>query len=187
MAIDPLTLKLIFIAPRTFKSIGKMLGIIESIDSKIEALARSKLAAALRSLDQAKNASSEPSKTTLLEDARRFFNEALSLEKNERLLIAHLGLAFSHFALGDKQNGLNVLKETEGIGYRESTKAIAAICAYKVLFPGSMMYGMPPTSIELLLHSGTLRFYQLKETIGKLSESLSTDSTTHLDLRKSHR
>jgi len=129
MAIEISTVAAIFSVPRTAKSIAEMLGIIESVDSKMDTLIsktdalmsmtgklmQSKFEAAIRSLEQAKDTSSETEKPHLFREARQYFNEAIFLEKEDRLIAAHFGLAFCHFALGDSSNGLITLKSIEKI------------------------------------------------------------------------
>jgi len=172
MAFEIATVSAIFGIARNTKSIAGMLGLVESIDSKINSLMQSKLGAALRSLEQARDTSSEMQREPLLQDARRFFNEALSLEKNERLIVAQLGLAFCHFALGDWNNGLAALKATENINYIPSTVNVAKNVVKFVLFapfitlPGNTFLSDSDFGIALL------GFNNLKNDVRELYEIL---------------
>ena len=91
------------------KTIGQLLGLIDSLDAKIDRLLKSELDSGLRFLEQAAN--SEAEFVFLLRDGRSSFNKAISLERGVRLAVAHLGLAVSHHLLGDKTNSQNSLDE----------------------------------------------------------------------------
>ena len=85
------------------KALAGYMGLIESIDAKLDRLSGSELEAGLRTLKQA--ASSTDTETEhLLRDARLFFNKSISLEKDERLFIAYAGLAICHSNLKDNAN-----------------------------------------------------------------------------------
>lgn len=93
------------------KSIAEFLGLIESLNQKIDNLSRAELNAGIRTLKQAN--SSENEKETLLRDARNYFNKAVSLEKNDRLIISLTGLAMCHSYLGDISNAKSAFLEIE--------------------------------------------------------------------------
>lgn len=185
MVLDVAVVSSIFSMAGNAKSIGQMLGIIESVDSKlngldlkinklnskIDELKESELGAALRSLEQAQNTSVDVQRPILLQEARQFFNKALCLEKNERLFVALLGLAFCHFALGDKSNGLHALKEAEESLPRLVTRAVA------------QMYGITEGTIKLWRVLGGSHWaykkledeISLKSDICELRQRLSSD------------
>lgn len=84
-------------------------GIIESsLNVKLDKLMNSELDAGIRALQQA--STSENEQVYLLREARSNFNKAISLENDERLVSAYLGLAICHHCLGDKINCNNTLR-----------------------------------------------------------------------------
>lgn len=97
----------LFQAFEVAKVLAAYLGIVETIDGKIDRLSQSEFDAGLRALKQAKNSDLEMK--PLLREARARFNKAISIEQWERLALAHLGLAICHFHLGDKKNSTEEL------------------------------------------------------------------------------
>lgn len=91
------------------KCIGEYLGIVESINSKIDRLSQSEFEAGMRALNQASKSGSE--QNDLLREARNRFNKAISLEKNERLALAYLGLSLCHYHLQDLGNAKDALRD----------------------------------------------------------------------------
>ena len=84
------------------RSIAEFAGLIETIGTKIDRLANAEFEAGFRALEQAAISSSE--KDSLLREARYRFNKAISLEKEERLFLCHIGLAICHKGLSDQAN-----------------------------------------------------------------------------------
>ena len=84
------------------RSIAEFAGLIETIGTKIDRLAKAEFEAGFRALEQAAISSSE--KDSLLREARYRFNKAISLEKEERLFLCHVGLAICHKELCDSSN-----------------------------------------------------------------------------------
>ncbi len=91
------------------KAIGNYFGIIDSLEIKIGKLINSELDAALRAMRQASNSDRETQ--ALLREARSKLNKAIYLEKEERLVLAYLGLALCHYQLGDINNSQQTLIE----------------------------------------------------------------------------
>lgn len=86
---------MIFHGASIAKQIAGYLGIIETMEVKLDRLAGSEFEAAIRSLKQA--ASSQSECNSLLREARSRFNKAISLENSERLARSYIGLALCHF------------------------------------------------------------------------------------------
>ena len=102
-----ISIGVIFGAVNFAKSMAEFSGLIESIGSKIDQLAKAKLSAGLRALDQA--ASSDAEHIFLLREARGFLNEAVGLEVGYRLVVTHLASAVCHYWLEDKENAEKAL------------------------------------------------------------------------------
>lgn len=92
----------IFGSLKLARSIAEFAGLIETIGTKIDRLANAEFEAGFRALEQAAISSSE--KDSLLREARYRFNKAISLEKEERLFLSHVGLAICHRGLSDQSN-----------------------------------------------------------------------------------
>jgi len=84
------------------RSIAEFSGLIETIGTKIDRLANAEFESGFRALEQASISISE--KDSLLREARYRFNKAISLEKEERLFLCHVGLAICHKELSDQAN-----------------------------------------------------------------------------------
>jgi hypothetical protein len=104
-----LDIGLIFSAAGLAKSVAQMMGIMESLDTKVDRLVKSELNAGFRNLDQA--ALSQTEQAHLLREARSCFNRAASLETGYRRSLALLGCALCHHHLGDDQNCRKSLEE----------------------------------------------------------------------------
>jgi hypothetical protein len=100
---------LIFSAADAAKSVAAMLGVIDSLEAKVDRLARSELDAGFRTLDQACVAAGE--RDGLLREARGCFNKAVGLEGGFRRGLALLGCAVCHHHLGDAANCRRCLDE----------------------------------------------------------------------------
>jgi hypothetical protein len=99
---EPITIGMVLSAAKGIHAIAQLVGLLESVDSKLDQLKRSKFAAGIEALRQA--SLSENHHESLLMDARRHLTEALALEKGHRLIMAHLALAACHHWLGDTSN-----------------------------------------------------------------------------------
>ncbi|MEM7575671.1 MAG: hypothetical protein AAF433_22400 [Bacteroidota bacterium] len=92
----------IFAGLKFASSVACYIGIVESVEARVDKLTKSEFEAGLRALKQAANSNLE--RRSLLREARERFNKAVSLEKFDRLALAYLGLALCHYHLGDKDN-----------------------------------------------------------------------------------
>ncbi len=104
---------MIFHEANIAKQLAGYLGIIETMDAKLDRLAGAEFEAAICSLEQA--ATSQTERDSLLREARSRFNKAISLENNERLALSYIGLALCHFQLGDDYNGREALRAISNI------------------------------------------------------------------------
>lgn len=119
----------IFGSLKLARSIAEFAGLIETLGTKIDRLANAEFEAGFRALEQAAISSSE--KDSLLREARYRFNKAISLEKEERLFLCHVGLAICHKELGDQANFKVSLSEAckVPIATRSTTSALLGIVA----------------------------------------------------------
>ena len=116
-----ITIGTLFSAINLAKAVAGYAGLIETLGFKIDRLAHSELEAGLRALEQACDADKE--RESLLREARSRFNKAVSLEDNERLAFAHIGLAICHFFLGERHNCRKALEGILEIQVTGKTKA----------------------------------------------------------------
>ena len=82
-------------------SIATYFKIVESVDGKIDKLVKKEFESGLALLEQAKQISSSYTYRQVLLTAVDRFNQAIILEKRERLLLAYLGLMTCYFYLGE--------------------------------------------------------------------------------------
>ncbi|MEY3066882.1 MAG: hypothetical protein RLZZ532_3674 [Cyanobacteriota bacterium] len=99
----------------TAKKLLECIGLLESIDSKLNKLIQCELNSGFDALNMAARASCKESQNKFLWDALEHFRKsrpkAKSLEKNERLCIAHIGVVICLYYLGERQNTINKLRE----------------------------------------------------------------------------
>jgi hypothetical protein len=129
---------IIFSGVNLAKGWAEYLGLVESLDAKLDRLSGAELEAGLRSLEQASN--SEVEFRELLREARSRFNKAVSLERSERLLLAYIGLALCHHFLDDQTNCVNCLREIEGVELKDNAQVIRL--AAGVFLPSPIYAGM---------------------------------------------
>ncbi|MEA5553274.1 hypothetical protein VB713_20245 [Anabaena cylindrica UHCC 0172] len=117
---DPITLTTFFGISKAggdiFIKISQALGLIESIESKLDCLMQVEFNAAWKTLIQACNSSAlEQQRDILINDARNGFNKATCIQKGEKLFSAYLGLAICHYLLNDMNNVKAALLEATKI------------------------------------------------------------------------
>lgn len=149
------------------KEIAGYLGLIETLNVKIDRLAKSELEAAIRSLKQANNSKNE--KESLLREARNRFNKAISLEDNERLVLAYIGLAICHKNLKDRSNFIEALRAVNSVKFKGESKYIAGSIAENMVGYGlwKLALGKSPfDSISMeMLASRKSNFEEVKKSI----------------------
>ncbi len=156
------------------KEIAGYLGLIETLNVKIDRLSKSELEAAIRSLEQANNSKNE--KESLLREARNRFNQAISLEDNEKLVLAYIGLSICHKNLGDKDNFFEALRAVDMVKFKGESKYIAGFVAENMIASGlwKLAFRKSPfdsISMELL----AIRKSKLEELKKSIKEYLLTN------------
>jgi tetratricopeptide (TPR) repeat protein len=152
------------------KCIGEYLGIVESINSKIDRLSQSEFEAGIRALNQAGKSSSE--QKVLLREARSRLNKAISLETNERLALAYLGLSLCHYHLKDYSNAKDALQDLLNIEFKYPIKSSAKSLADSMPF---FEFFLRPNSGNIIGFASTVEDRLLessKKKLKKLQESL---------------
>ena len=109
------------------KTTGELLGVVESIEVKVDLLKDSELKTGLAELQQAMISKGESK--TLLRSARGRFNKATTLEKGYKLCLTYLCLAFCHRLLGDTENCRDALKRATLVENHIDTKKWALAVA----------------------------------------------------------
>ena len=104
------------------KSIAELLGLLESIDSKVDRLIESELKTGILELQQAANSDTEC--IELLRSARQRFNKAISLETGYKLCLSHVGVAICHSYLDDHTNAKRALEDAISIRTDISTQRL---------------------------------------------------------------
>jgi hypothetical protein len=127
-------IRMIFLGANVAKQIAGYLGLVETLNVKLDRLVGSEFEAALRSLEQAGASISE--RDFLLREARSRFNKSISLEDNERLAMSYIGLAFCHAQLGDSYNAREALRAVKNIEIKGKAASLAKAGLAAVLLPG---------------------------------------------------
>jgi hypothetical protein len=91
------------------QKITDFLGFAESLDKNIKKLLNTPLNTGIRNLDYARN--NPVNSIEYINEAIQSFTNSLTLEKNERLVCAYLGLAFCFHLKGDIINCKQILEE----------------------------------------------------------------------------
>lgn len=99
---ESITIGIVFSSLNKVKMLAQILGIIDSLEAKIDKLRKVDFDSAVKALEDAKN--SDTQKESLVQQARGFFSIATELEEEERLVCAYLGEAACHYFLGDLSN-----------------------------------------------------------------------------------
>ena len=93
----------IFLSKNLAVSIASYLKIIESVDKKVDKLISKEYNSAMQMLEQVRCISNPTIYSNMLVGAINHFNQAISLEKRERLLLSHLGLMMCYNYLGERK------------------------------------------------------------------------------------
>ena len=168
---------LVFKSVSIAKCIGEYLGIMESINFKIDRLTQSEFEAGIRALNQASKSSSE--QKVLLRESRSRFNKAISLETNERLALAYLGLSLCHYHLKDYSNAKDALQDLLNIEFKYPVKSSAKFFADSMPYfedffqPTRNPYLWLASIVEdRLLDSSKTKLKKLQESVEKTLSSL---------------
>ncbi len=95
------------------KSVAQYLGLVESIDVKVDLLVQSELKTGMQELEQAVDSTTE--EKSLLRSARSRFNKATTLETGHKRCLALIGLAICHRYLDDHRNARRAIEKALGI------------------------------------------------------------------------
>ena len=107
--IEIATLTGVLKAAGAAKEIGKLVGLLETSDIKLDKLLQVELKAGISNLKDAERSNSEKEQKILLRDARGNFQKAAHLEAGAKKATALIGLALCHRWLGDERNCLSAL------------------------------------------------------------------------------
>lgn len=154
-------ISIIFSSINFAKSIAEFTGIVESLDKKIDKLSKSEFYAGMNSLKQ--SVYSESERVYLLREARSFFNKAISLEKDENLVLAYVGLAACHYHLNDIENSRKALMDA--LNVIESVKATIKV--------GEVM--------EYLIRPKMIDFIFTGRNVPSISEALNLKKKERMD------
>lgn len=83
-------------------SIATYLDLIENVDKKVDKLISKEFNSAIQMLEQARYISNQAVYSNMLVGIIDRFNQAIALEKRERLLLSHLGLMMCYYYLGER-------------------------------------------------------------------------------------
>lgn len=92
----------IFLVRNLAVSIAKYLKLIDGVDNKIDKLISKEFDSAKQMLEQVRYISNPAIYTNMLVGIVNHFNQAIVLEKKERLLLSHLGLMMCYYYLGER-------------------------------------------------------------------------------------
>lgn len=92
----------IFVAKNLAVSVATYLKIIESVDTKLDKLISKEFDSAIHMLEQVQYISNPTVYSNMLVGIADRFNQAIVLEKRERLLVSHLGLMLCYYYLGER-------------------------------------------------------------------------------------
>lgn len=113
-------ISMIFVTKNLAVSIATYFKIVESIDGKIDKLVKKEFESGLALLEQAKHISSSYTYNQILLAAVDRFNQAIILEKRDRLLLAYLGLMTCYFYLGEISVVKQIQDTIRGLNFNKS-------------------------------------------------------------------
>lgn len=102
------TVHTIFMAKNLAIAIVTYFNLVESVDKKIDKLISKEYTSAVQMLEQVRYISNPTIYANMLVNTIGHFNQAVALEKRERLLLSYLGLMICYFYLGETNALLNV-------------------------------------------------------------------------------
>lgn len=107
----------IFLVKNLAVSIAKYLKLIDSVDNKIDKLISKEFDSAKQMLEQVRYISNPAIYTNMLVGIVNHFNQAIVLEKKERLLLSHLGLMMCYYYLGERNAFLMTQQKVKTLKY----------------------------------------------------------------------
>jgi hypothetical protein len=139
--VEPTTIALLFKLTDLPKAIAKYVGIVESVDKKLDRLLQSDFNAAVRCLQELSDSKHE--REFLLRDAWHRFHTALAHETGDRKALAYLGLAFCQQHLGESDLATSTLRELSEYHYLAPGATVArtaALCAWAGVIGGAAAF-----------------------------------------------
>jgi hypothetical protein len=110
----------IFLSKNLLAGLATYFDIVESVDVKIDKLMSKEYDSAIALLRQISAINNPSTRHSLLMGAIDRFNQAIRLEKKERLLLSYLGLMMSYYYIGEHQVICNLQDELRGIEFGAS-------------------------------------------------------------------
>lgn len=107
----------IFLSKNLAVSIATYLNLIENVDKKVDKLISKEYNSAIQMLEQVRYVSNPAIYSNMLVGIIDRFNQAISLEKRERLLLSHLGLMMCYFYLGETNALLMTQKKVANLQF----------------------------------------------------------------------
>lgn len=107
----------IFLVKNLAVSIAKYLKLIDGVDNKIDKLISKEFDSAKQMLEQVRYISNPAIYTNMLVGIVNHFNQAIVLEKKERLLLSHLGLMMCYYYLGERNAFLMTQQKVKTLKY----------------------------------------------------------------------
>lgn len=151
------------------EKISEYLGIVETIEGKIDQLLSSPLKAGISALEDALRHTGN--KEIYLNTAYQEFNRAKDIEKEEKQILAYLGLALCHYSWEEHSNADNALKKILDINIEDKP--------IKRFVEDAVLYTLTPFGMPLMFHSikekksvSTAFFEKRKQKIDRLKKSI---------------
>lgn len=123
------TAKIIFGAIHASASIAGYMGLIETVRGNVQKLLHQSFKSAIQNLEYAKTASDD-NRLNYIRIAQEKFIDAITVEEDENLISALVGLAMCQHLLGDEINMTRTLSRIDGVklSTTEKTKQIGKTC-----------------------------------------------------------
>ena len=118
------TIAILFKTPAMVKAVAGYLGLVASVDKKLDRLLKSDFNAGTRCLGELLQATDDSSRTFLLRQAWNRFHSAISHETGERKALALLGLAMCQDRLEQSSIATNTLRELAEFEYTDTTEIV---------------------------------------------------------------
>jgi hypothetical protein len=158
--IDPLTIELLFKAPEILERVAGLLGLIESVDVKLNKLLQSDFNAGVRCLSELLISHKE--QEFLLKEGWRRFHTALNHESKVRKALAYIGLAFCQYSLNEHEIAINTLQEFTNWDFVDTTErfernALGFLTAVSVTYIAGIAALFIVPSVLILTATGNLK------------------------------
>ena len=163
--MDPtsISLALVFRTPQIAKGVGGLLGIIESVDKKLDRLLSSDFDAGIRHLEELQIAKKEHE--FLLKEAWKRFEIALTHEKGERKALAYIALSFCQYHLGEKECSLKTLNDLISYKYEDRGGRAKRHLAAAAIHGHALNFGVFLVWLALSPSNTRNKFFKWMQTI----------------------